>query len=69
LKPRPYLRIEKLEHVALIVIVGEGLLKKKDVAARYFTAVAGRGVNVEMISFGPSKAARYFLIHAVCYGA
>jgi aspartate kinase len=62
LKPRPYRRIEKLEHVALIGIVGEGLLKKKGVAARCFTAVAGCNVNVEMISFGPSKAALYFLV-------
>ena len=62
LKPKPYRRIEKLEHVALIGIVGEGLFKKKGVAARCFTAVAGCGVNVEMISFGPSKAALYFLV-------
>jgi bifunctional aspartokinase / homoserine dehydrogenase 1 len=62
LKPRPYRRIEKLEHVALLGIVGEGLLKKKGIAARCFTAVAGCNVNVEMISFGPSKAALYFLV-------
>jgi aspartate kinase len=62
LKPRPYRRIEKLEHVALIGIVGEGLLKKKGIAARCFTAVAGCDVNVEMISFGPSKDALYFLV-------
>ena len=62
LKPRPYRRIKKLEHVALLGIVGEGLLKKKGIAARCFTAVAGCNVNVEMISFGPSKAALYFLV-------
>ena len=62
LKPRPYRRLEKLVHVALIGIVGEGLLKKKGVAARCFTAVAGCNVNVEMISFGPSRAALYFLV-------
>jgi len=62
LKPRPYRRIEKLEHVALIGIVGEGLLKKKGIAARCFTAVADCDVNVEMISFGPSKDALYFLV-------
>lgn len=63
LKPKPYRRIEKLEHVALIGIVGEGLLKKKGIAARCFTAVAGCNVNVEMISFGPSRAALYFLVN------
>jgi bifunctional aspartokinase / homoserine dehydrogenase 1 len=62
LKPRPYRTINKLEHVALLGIVGEGLLKKKGIAARCFTAVAGCNVNVEMISFGPSKAALYFLV-------
>ena len=62
LKPRPYRRVEKLEHVALIGIVGQGLLKKKGIAARCFTAVAGCNVNVEMISFGPSPAALYFLV-------
>jgi aspartokinase len=43
--------------------VGEGLLKKKGIAARCFTAVAGCNVNVEMISFGPSRAALYFLVN------
>ena len=62
LKPRPYRRIEKLEQVALIGIVGQGLLTKKGIAARCFTAVAECNVNVEMISFGPSKAALYFLV-------
>ncbi len=62
LKPRPYRRLEKLEHVALIGIVGQGLLKKKGIAARCFTAVADCNVNVEMISFGPSPAALYFLV-------
>jgi len=62
LKPRPYRRLEKLEHVALIGIVGQGLLKKKGIAARCFSAVADCNVNVEMISFGPSPAALYFLV-------
>jgi len=62
MKPRPYRRLEKLEHVALIGIVGQGLLKKKGIAARCFTAAADCNVNVEMISFGPSPAALYFLV-------
>jgi aspartate kinase len=61
LRPRPYRRIEVLDDIALIAIVGEGILRKKGVAARCFTAVAGCNVNVEMISFGPSRAALYFL--------
>jgi len=62
LKPKPYQRIETLENVALIGIVGEGLLHRKGIAAKCFSAVAEYGVNIEMISFGPSRAALYFLI-------
>ncbi len=62
IKPRPYQGIETLDNVAMLGIVGEGLLHHKGVAAKCFTAVAEYGVNVEMISFGPSKAALYFLV-------
>jgi aspartate kinase len=62
LKPKPYQRIERLQDIALIGIVGEGLSQAKGVAARCFTAVAKSGVNVEMISFGPSRVALYFLV-------
>ncbi len=59
--PKPYRTIETTVDLALISIVGEGLFQKKGIAARCFTAVAEGGVNVEMISFGPSRAALYFL--------
>ncbi len=59
--PRPYRTIETMDDLVLISIVGEGLFQKKGIAARCFTAVAKGGVNVEMISFGPSRAALYFL--------
>lgn len=62
LRPKPYKRLEKIEDVALVSIVGEGLMQKKGIAARCFTAVAEREVNVEMISFGPSRVALYFLV-------
>ncbi|MFC1857389.1 aspartate kinase [Thermodesulfobacteriota bacterium] len=61
IKPRPYRRLEILEDVALVGIVGDGLLHRKGIAARCFSAVASCNVNVEMISFGPSRAALYFL--------
>ena len=54
--------MEKIEDVALVSLVGVGLLKRKGIAARCFTAVAERNVNVEMISFGPSPVALYFLV-------
>jgi len=62
LRPRPYRRLEKVQDVALVGIVGEGLLRRKGIAGRCFTAVAERSVNIEMISFGPSEVALYFLV-------
>jgi aspartate kinase len=62
LRPEPYQRIEKVDNVALIAIVGDGLLRCKGIAARCFGAVAQADVCIEMISFGPSKAALYFLV-------
>ena len=62
MSPRPYRRLEKVQDVALVGIVGKGLLRRKGIAARCFTAVAERNVNVEMISFGPSEVAVYFLV-------
>ncbi len=62
LRPRPYRRLEKIEDIALVGIVGEGLIHRTGVAARCFSAVAAAHVNVEMISFGPSRVALYFLV-------
>jgi len=61
--PKPFRRLEKIEDVALISIVGAGLIQRKGIAAKCFSAVAESGVNVEMISFGPSPVALYFLVH------
>jgi len=62
LRPKPYRKLEKIEDVALVSLVGEGLGKRKGIAAACFSAVAGQGVNVEMISFGPSREALYFIV-------
>lgn len=62
LRPKPYQCLEKVEDIALIGIVGDGLLRHKGVAARCFTAVAECGVNVELSSFGPSRSALYFIV-------
>jgi aspartate kinase len=61
MRPRPYRRIETCEELALIAIVGDGLLRRRGIAAHCFNAVAQCNVNVEMISFGPSPSALYFL--------
>lgn len=62
LRPRPFRRLEKMEGMALISIVGEGLAALPGTAARCFTAVADCSVNIEMIAFGPSPVAAYFLV-------
>ena len=48
--------------MSLISIFGEGIVKRKGIAAHCFTAVAECNVNVEMISFGPSRVALYFMV-------
>ena len=62
MRPRPYRKIDTLRDVALIGIVGDDIHSRPGIAARCFTAVADCRVNVEMISFGPSRAALYFLV-------
>lgn len=61
IRPRPFRRVEIVDDMALVSIVGDGLLNRKGIAAKCFSAVASKNVNVEMISFGPSPSALYFL--------
>jgi len=61
-RPRPYRKLAKVQDVALVGIVGEGILRLKGIAARCFSAVAERNVNIEMSSFGPSEVALYFIV-------
>ncbi|MGD8366022.1 MAG: aspartate kinase [Desulfobacterales bacterium] len=62
LRPRPFRRLESVSGVALVCIVGEGLSSRSGIAARCFTAAAECRVNIEMIAFGPSPVALYFLV-------
>jgi len=55
-------RIDVSNDVALIAIVGEGVITTKGLAARVFSAVAEMGVNVEMFSAGASDVAYYFIV-------
>ncbi|MGY5879237.1 MAG: aspartate kinase [Candidatus Thorarchaeota archaeon] len=55
-------RIDVRDDVALIAIVGEGVITTKGLAARVFSAVAEMGVNVEMFSAGASDVAYYFIV-------
>ncbi|MCF8088052.1 MAG: aspartate kinase [Desulfotignum sp.] len=61
--PRPFRESDCRTRVALVSIVGEGLHLSRGIAARCFTAVSRADVNIEMISFGASDAAMYFLVH------
>jgi aspartate kinase len=62
MNPRPYRRLVKVADAALVGIVGDGILRRKGIAARCFTAVAEQNVNIEMSSFGPSEVALYFIV-------
>ena len=64
IKPKPYIRSEKSKNVALVSIVGDGILRHKGIAAKCFTATYDADVNIQMISFGTSNAALYFIIDA-----
>jgi len=55
-------KIELRSDIALIAVVGEGLLRRTGVAARVFSAVSRAGINIEMISTGASEVAAYFIV-------
>jgi aspartate kinase len=54
--------IEPVDDIALISVVGEGLIDTPGLAARVFSVVARSDTNVEMISSGASRVAFYFII-------
>ncbi len=62
IQPTPYRELTARNQVALVSVVGEGLHRNRGVAAKCFTAVSDADVNIEMISFGTSDAALYFLV-------
>ncbi|MEW6069227.1 MAG: aspartate kinase [Candidatus Thermoplasmatota archaeon] len=55
-------KVEKIENLALVCVVGEGLSYTKGLAARVFTALAKANVNIELISAGASEVACHFVI-------
>jgi len=55
-------KINLVENIALVAVVGEGLKEEKGIAAKIFASVAKENVNVEMISMGASEVASYFII-------
>ncbi|MGD1059888.1 MAG: aspartate kinase [Methanomassiliicoccales archaeon] len=55
-------KIETVDDIALLCVVGEGLGYEKGIAARVFSAVAREGVSVNMISAGASLVAYHFTV-------
>lgn len=55
-------RLELRNDVALIAVVGQGLGNREGLAARVFSAVAQKSINVEMFAAGASHVAYYFIV-------
>ena len=51
------------ENISIIAAVGEGLTSHYGIAGRIFTAVARKGINVNIICFGASDVAMYFIVN------
>jgi len=54
--------ITVIQDISVIAAVGEGLVHFDGLASGMFTAVAKQGINVEMICFGASSVAVYFVV-------
>lgn len=55
-------RISTFDDISVIAVVGEGILEKPGIAARTFSAVSQRNINVRLISAGASSVAIYFIV-------
>jgi aspartate kinase/aspartokinase/homoserine dehydrogenase 1 len=51
-----------IDDIAVIAVVGNGVLEQHGIAARIFTAVSNFDINVRTISAGASNVAIYFII-------
>ncbi len=55
-------KVDFVRNIALIAIVGEGLLRKRGIFGRILNSVSNVKVNVEMASAGASEVAIYFMV-------
>jgi aspartate kinase/aspartokinase/homoserine dehydrogenase 1 len=55
-------KVDIHDNVAVVAIVGEGIVNEKGVASRIFRAVAQQNINVDIISGGASPVAVYFIV-------
>lgn len=56
--------VSVVRNLALVVIVGEGMRNTRGITARASTALAKAGINLEMISQGPSEVSMIFGVRA-----
>lgn len=50
--------------LVIIAAVGDGIVTRQGIAARIFSAIYKRNINVEMVSIGASPCAGYFFVRA-----
>jgi len=55
-------RVDLRDDIALVAVVGEGLLETPGIVARVLAAVSRAGINVEMMSTGASEVAAYIIV-------
>ncbi len=55
--------ISAISEISVLAVVGEGLTTHHGIAAKTFKSVAEKGINIEMISFGASHVAAYFIVN------
>ncbi|MGM0530744.1 MAG: aspartate kinase [Bacteroidota bacterium] len=55
--------ISAISEISVVAVVGEGLTTQYGIAAKTFKSVAEKGINIEMISFGASHVAAYFIVN------
>jgi aspartate kinase len=55
-------KIDFVRNIALVAVIGEGLVKKRGIFARILGAVSDEKINVEMASAGASEVAIYIIV-------
>ncbi|MCE1165950.1 MAG: aspartate kinase [Bacteroidetes bacterium] len=55
-------KIDFVRNIALVAVIGEGLVRKRGIFARILSAVSKEKVNVEMASAGASEVAIYIIV-------
>ena len=55
-------RVDLWERVALVAVVGDGLMRKRGITARVLSMVAKENINVQMLVAGASETAQYFVV-------